>query len=384
MIRENLEADSPGVVIVDRSNSRGNGSVVMGKRDKILATLRASITDGQLQPGEQLPTRAVLQETFDAGPVTIQRAFDLLLEEGFVTAKRGVGTQVVDNPPHRHRYALVFPEPLHRDQTLGNRFWGALKIAGEAINRKNPGRFKLYYGVDGHRDNPDYQALCDDVAHRRIAGVFFASSPHHLEDHALVKQRRVPMVAIDSGPGVGAVRPLRLSKDTEFQRFAEHLQQVGCRRVAMVGYQTRRRDLDPKMTRYLAAVGIELPERWCVRCGHSLLESAQDVTRLLFSAPADQRPDGLIVADDNFTEHAIAGVLESGCRVPEDVKVVSLWNFPQTPPRIVPFHMVGPDTTIILDAAVAVCQKTAKNPTDRTPVTIDACRQDQKTAVTVS
>ena len=123
-----------------------------------------------------------------------------------------------------------------------------------------------------------------------------------------------------------------------------------------------------------------MPDAWCLRCGFSLVESARDVTRLLFSpAPAD-RPDGLIVADDNFTEQAIAGVLETGCRIPQDVTVVSHWNFPLPAPQMVPIHTAGPDARLIIDAGIKFCQHLRQRPDDREPRAIDCCHTGSTSA----
>ncbi len=288
-----------------------------------------------------------------------------------------MGTRVVPHPPHRYHFGLVFSEhPSH--QHNWRRFWGALLMAAEAVNRGDGAeRIKLYFGVDGHLDNDDYARLCGDVDQRRLAGVVFANAPHALASRGIVQQNHVPMVAITSGEGIGRVRPLRLSKASELREIARHLADAGCRRVAMVGYQHPSRDHEAAMIRRLAEVGVELPERWCLRCGLSLLEAAQDAARLLFSADPGERPDGLIVADDNFVVHAIDGILETGCRIPDDVRVVSLWNFPQPVPNTAPFHRIGPDAGVILQAGIALCRSRDNQSAQSDLHTIDPCHVDQ-------
>ena len=135
----------------------------------------------------------------------------------------------------------------------------------------------------------------------------------------------------------------------------------------MSGTSTPERDLGDRVIRRLAREGITLPERWCLRCGLSLLESARDAARLLFSAPPGERPDALIVGDDNFVEAAIAGVVDAGCSVPGDVPVVSLWNFPQPPPPGLVFHRVGLDCIAILTECLRFCRDLHEDAHQPTP-----------------
>ena len=48
--------------------------------------------------------------------------------------------------------------------------------APSLADRRNR-KISLYYGIDGHADNEDYQALVRDVHHRRLSGLMFGTSP---------------------------------------------------------------------------------------------------------------------------------------------------------------------------------------------------------------
>ena len=54
------------------------------KQDGIVADLRARILDRTYRPGGRLPTRTELQVSFEASSVTVQRALDRLVADGFV------------------------------------------------------------------------------------------------------------------------------------------------------------------------------------------------------------------------------------------------------------------------------------------------------------
>jgi GntR family transcriptional regulator len=56
--------------------------------------LRQSMATGILRPGDQLPSEAQLCERYDVSPMTVRRAINLLVDQGFVIAEQGRGTFV--------------------------------------------------------------------------------------------------------------------------------------------------------------------------------------------------------------------------------------------------------------------------------------------------
>lgn len=58
------------------------------------AQLRAAISDGRLQPGLQLPPTRTLAQALGVSRNTAVAAYDLLLSEGYLQARRGAGTYV--------------------------------------------------------------------------------------------------------------------------------------------------------------------------------------------------------------------------------------------------------------------------------------------------
>jgi DNA-binding GntR family transcriptional regulator len=64
----------------------------------IAAEYRQKITDGDLTPGDQLPTVNELAQTHGVARNTAARAFNLLKTEGLITTRAGAGTVVADLP----------------------------------------------------------------------------------------------------------------------------------------------------------------------------------------------------------------------------------------------------------------------------------------------
>jgi DNA-binding LacI/PurR family transcriptional regulator len=74
----------------------------------------------------------------------------------------------------------------------------------------------------------------------------------------------------------------------------------------------------------------------------------------MFRSAPDQRPDALIIADDNLVDHACAGLMQLGLRVPDDVDVVAHANFPLSGNAILPVTRLGFDVPAILRTCLAV------------------------------
>lgn len=69
------------------------------RHQQIAAVLRAQIMDGELSG--QLPYTKNLMAEFDVGSPTVQRALQVLKDEGFVEGRRGQGVFVVPHKPQK-------------------------------------------------------------------------------------------------------------------------------------------------------------------------------------------------------------------------------------------------------------------------------------------
>ena len=68
-----------------------------GLVDEIVEGLQASIRDGQLKPGEKLPTEAEIMTRFDVSRTVVREALSKLQASGLVETRHGIGTFVL--PP---------------------------------------------------------------------------------------------------------------------------------------------------------------------------------------------------------------------------------------------------------------------------------------------
>ena len=81
-------------MVVARRGRRPAGSGVPLTFEVIAETLRERIRSGRLQPGDPLPTQAVLMREFGAASLTVQKAMALLKQEGWAVSRPGKGAFV--------------------------------------------------------------------------------------------------------------------------------------------------------------------------------------------------------------------------------------------------------------------------------------------------
>src|SRR5579871_3553993 len=82
---------------------RGSGAVM-----RVLhRELRAAILDGRLKPGLRLPSTRILAESWGVSRNTVMGAYDLLLSEGYLSARHGAGTYVAITLPVHSRTASI-------------------------------------------------------------------------------------------------------------------------------------------------------------------------------------------------------------------------------------------------------------------------------------
>jgi GntR family transcriptional regulator len=80
--------------------------------EQVAADLRAQIMAGDIAPGTQLPSTALLVEEFGVSNTTVQKALAVLKGEGYLTSRQGKGVFVRDRQPFRVEVGAYFtPSP---------------------------------------------------------------------------------------------------------------------------------------------------------------------------------------------------------------------------------------------------------------------------------
>lgn len=338
-----------------------------GMQNRISLQIRRDIRAGVYEIGEKLPSRVEFEQRYGASPVTVQKAFDKLKADNYIYSCRPKGTFVRDRPPCFYNYGLVFSqysdELKNRVDLYGELYHLAKCFRGENIS------FKLYTGLNGHVDEPDYIKLYEDVKSDCLAGIIFATDPFLLKKTSLfktiVQRRYLPKVAFMSSSRYSDISAIDIRNDIDV--VFEFLEHRGVKSLAVIAYQETESELATGELSYEAEVfrqaesrGIDLP-RYNFQVRHpSLAFRAGDLSRILLKDDAGSRPQALWIMNDAFVESATKAVSESGVKVPEELLVISYCNFPEKPKSYVDTFWYGIDVNEFISLAVDIIVKKNK------------------------
>ena len=321
------------------------------KQQRVVDAIRQKILSGAYPTGSQIPIQTELVKEFQLSSVTVQEAVHELKRQGFLTAKRRLGTFIAEIPPHLNNYALVFPHDPLRSEVWGN-FYESLRLEGQRINEAGVKNVGFYFGIEEFDRSEDYVRLVGLVRNQQISGIIFASPPVHLEATPLLTDPDMPRVAI--GDGIGKFNIPFVRPRTSIAKAARHLAARGAKMIAFFSTVTEQIDEWLRTQPDLAGLGIGTREQWCFAISAAKPRTARNCTRLLMDLPEADRPDGIIVMDDHFTEAVEQGVLSAGDGAARQCKIISICNFPDRFSHQLPISRFGCEAGDILQACIEV------------------------------
>jgi DNA-binding LacI/PurR family transcriptional regulator len=315
----------------------------------LLNELRRRILAGELAPGSQLPTRLEWAQEFQASPHTLHRAVDLLRRDGFVSVVARKATYVAKHLPNRFHFAMVFgSRPL--PDGAWNRFFQTLATAATHYDGSDaePRRISVHTGVENHPDNREMTALLHAMDTQSLAGLIFPEEPYGsgLVETPLMTRPGIPRVVFRGTPLNADTAAVRFG-GTILEKALDHLAAQGCRRIAVLGNLGSRPD-EQTTAAAIRDRGMILRPHWFLMLPVERPECARKVAHLLLHEGQPERPDGLLIADDNLVEHAQMGIVDSGIRVGHELHLVIHANFPSSVRNVLPARRLGYDARTAL------------------------------------
>ena len=327
-------------------SKRGHEKSGVGFAD-IKTALRDDILTGRLQPGQRLPVLTNLASRFNTNHVTLLRAVHALVNDGYLRTEKRVGIYVAKNPPHLSQYAMIFP---FKAEDLTSQF--LIGLRNEAAKRQSAEmRVSLFYNIEEHVDVEDYQQLVSFVKAHRVAGLIFTEPLFKLQGTPLIDEPGIPRVVNAYGPFLSGIPAVGVDIHGFMPRALRYLRQQGRRKAAAIIINDLRDPvaLTEHYAREAAAAGLELLPHNVVSISALTPRWARIAIQTLFRRPDHERPDALIITDDNLVPDATAGLLEMGLRAPQDLEIVAHTNFPWPTPSHVPVTRLGYDLSQMLD-----------------------------------
>jgi len=330
---------------------------------QIADAVRARILDGSLAPGERLPTHLMIEKEFGSTSPTVIKAMDVLRAQGFIRSERRRGVFVAERPPHRHQYALAmeFADPSNISQ-----FYVAMR--NEAARFASAGKyFTIFYGIGDNTRGGDYQRLLGFVKSHQLAGLIFAQSAHAVANSPLLHEPNIPRVVVATESQHNAEVPAVYPDLASFiPKALDYLASRGRKRVAALMAAVHPTQTVDEFITAAAALGLECRPHWVQGVHPAGARWAKNLTTLLMH-DAD-RPDGLVILDDNLVEHATAGLAATELSIPRDLDVVAHTNFPWPTPAAVPVRRLGYDVRRLLELCIERIESIRRNdqPPDQT------------------
>lgn len=314
---------------------------------KTAKQMRQIIISGKWPCGEKLPPYTSLEKMFPVSRVILHRAVARLQREGFLNGFERKGVYVSENPPHLKRIALLLASPEKY-----NRF-SAILAKDSAVIAKEKG-YEIVVLAHQNRafyDVAEGEELLGDLALNRYAGMIVAIDP---ETSPLPKIfdtdiPKVYMYGVTPDGGFGIVHDNRAL----VYNAMKHLRDNGAKRVAVLAHGYGNPLLQHARTMF-AEFGFESRPEWTI--GFDEEKLSEPIARLMFAPGREQRPDGLFIADDNFTEHVARGIMASGIKVPEELKIISHCNWSMPPKRLIPMELIGFDSRRIISESLRIIE----------------------------
>jgi len=325
------------------------------KKQHVVSEIRKRIVSGRWPAGHKLRSRAELVQEFGVSTMTVQSAMDELVRDGFVETKGRIGTFVAEAPPHLSTYGIALPgtwSSTHEHSRLVD----VLAHLAEDVVPTPPEKFVTYRGVGPRGLGAETrERLMDDVRSHRIAGLFHAMAPGTLRENPLwdvLKSSGTPVVAFGRYTAQVPVPVVSPVNGTFYDRALSYLAERGAKRTAWFSIISAVRSGKNIAEAMLSARGVDVPPHLLISANPLTPWSMRNCAQLLMKLPLNERPDTVVICDDNLVRDVTEGFAAAGVRSPDDVEIVAHANYPDRPPAALPVRLLGFDAAAVLRGAL--------------------------------
>lgn len=312
------------------------------KHREIALEIRRRILSGRLKPEDQLPTRTELEREFKVSRVTMQNAIDALVKDGTVYARGTSGTFVSKSPMEIYHYGLVFHSKPSYDHPW-SRLWKIILQEAEKIFSKPPYSLSVFYGDRYYLNANGNADFIEDIKNKRMAGLILTMNPDLFEGTEIIEDPETPKLTICQTPG--RKLPSVIQDSTGMLKdMARYLSGKKCKKTSLIMYSRQLHEPGylENAIKEIRDYGLETNDYWIHGVDILYPKSSANITKLMMR-DENLRPDSIIVLDDNLLSGVVEGLHASNIRVPKDVELVAMVNFPYDEKLEAPVKMFGYD-----------------------------------------
>ena len=298
------------------------------KYQQILNSLAAEIRTGKYLPGQKLPSEADLVQRFGTSRITVGRSLKELKDMGLVERVAGSGTFVRGSSRATEGLTFGLLIPNLGETDIFEPICQGMAESGHATSHA-----LLWSQTNSADPDRERQALdlCRQYIARRVTGVFFAPlelTPDkdrvNAQIAALLDNAGIPMVLLDRDilPFPNRSRHDLVGIDNRRAAYmvTAHLLEQGCQRVGFVGLSGSAPTVAARIAGYrdaLTAHQVPIEPALVFRFEAITAASAGRVLK-------QHRCDALVCANDRIAGQMMHALLESGVRIPEDMRLAGM------------------------------------------------------------
>ena len=320
------------------------------KSEIIVRELRQQIVKGNLKTGERIPHRSELVSNYKVSLGTIQRAINILINDGFLISKGAFGTQVSETPPHLHCYGLAIPQAIPENC---DSFWLTMAATAEKFNSEGRIKFNVYRGVVNDDKNSDYQRLIYDISSNCISGLILLGAGN-IRNRVFIENPSIPIVLFEEtlyDPGLSSVC---CDMYSFIDKSIEKLALCGRKNIAILSGVHLSSEHLSHFYKKLKEAGLSSKPQLSQAIGidRYSLPWVKNLVHLMMQGVNGERPDGLIIANENHLPFAAEGIAMSGLLIGNDIDVIAHANFPLSQPSPVGVLRIGFDCRTLLHTCI--------------------------------
>ena len=300
-------------------------SAAQPKYLNIVDSLRKGLTAGQYREGARLPSEAELVRRFKVSRMTVVKAIQQLQQEGLVVRRVGSGTYAAEASGSESRvFGLLIPD-LGQTEIFE-------PICRGMVRSPQARKHSLLWGhsfASAEDKGEQAKQLCQHYLDQKVSGVFFAPlefSPNRREINREIlnslDDAKIPVVLLDrcglTFPASGSHDLIGLDNRRAGYVVTEHLLRLGAERVG-----------------FLAREGsVETVEARVVGCREALFDAGKTLEHMIV-VPEDaidgraiqkvlqaQQLHAVVCANDHTAATLMKALLETGMRIPEQLRIV--------------------------------------------------------------
>lgn len=203
---------------------------------------------------------------------------------------------------------------------IANPFFGAMVAGAEDAAATGGLRIMVGNSDDDATREREHLELFERV---QVEGVLISPFGDTTDSLAQLRRRGIPVVLVDAVDDAGILDSVSFNDVAGGRMAADHLISLGRRNLAFLGAREEVRQIRERLAGAEEAVAehldVTLSVTWSARTTSVL---GRELGEQIAVLPADERPDGIIAANDHLGCGIVHGLVRSGVRVPEEIAVI--------------------------------------------------------------